>query len=188
MSKFFKKMLAVVLAATMIMALGVCSYADSVNYDAAVWTEEAGYLAFLNNKAGSNSYMAYVPANHYIYLDVDNYTKKKLPVIIDGQAFTCDVLDTFYFTPYEDSYVSFICEKNKINIVCKYVSEVAAKAAAAATPAPKATSNDDALAQYYAALEKQQKKSQTTSATPASNEELLAQYYAALEKQQKKAK
>ena len=52
------------------------------------------------------------------------------------------------------------------------------------TPTPAAntpTSQDELLAQYQAALAKQQK----TANTPASQEELLAQYYAALAKQQK---
>ena len=43
------------------------------------------------------------------------------------------------------------------------------------------SNNDDLLAQYYAALEKQQSAQKNAS---ASNEDLLAQYYAALEKQQ----
>ena len=84
-------------------------------------------------------------------------------------------------------------KKNKtIKVTEKTIEDKATKAAEAVKNAATTTSTDDALAQYYAALEKQKAKDVANTAVDAaknaaaSNEELLAQYYAALEKQNKK--
>ena len=197
MSKI-KKLISAALIAVLAVATVAITPVKSLAATSATWIGYGGYETVpgkdyvdFDLTTATLSFTLLPGARYWFFFDDKGYTvylnDKKLFKTDDyGDGFESTVKKTTAVTIKADA------KKKTVKITEKAIEDKAAKAAEAVKNAATTTSTDDALAQYYAALEKQKTKDAANTAVDAaknaaaSNEELLAQYYAALEKQNKK--
>ena len=196
MNKIIKKMLTICLAISLFMGIGVCAYAEPGDVVCYIYNDVEGQTGDISNYKDKwmdlTSYTEFVPYGRAIHIGVDNYSNKTVKITDDDNnefKVKANTYKEFKVTEKYDAYITFTIKDYKITVHSKPVNPTDAKSDNTNVKKDNSASNDDALAQYYAALEKQQKKANKDtkdSKAELSQEELLAQYYAALEKQQKK--